>query len=104
MRGSGAWVVIAGLMGASTIGLADGKKPTRPPPRRPAPSSSASGQGAGETPAPAEPANHASGVALEGNDGGVRASPLNPESDEFPDGGAPSSPPDLDRILGEIAM
>jgi hypothetical protein len=36
-------------------------------------------------------------------DGGVRSSPLNPRPEEFPDGGAVSTPADLDKILGDIA-
>jgi hypothetical protein len=38
------------------------------------------------------------------SDGGVRTSPLNPRPEEFPDGGAVSSPPDLDKIMGDIAV
>jgi hypothetical protein len=37
------------------------------------------------------------------SDGGVRNSPLNPRPEEFPDGGAVATPPDLDKIMGDIA-
>jgi hypothetical protein len=36
-------------------------------------------------------------------DGGVRSSPLNPRPEEFPDGGPVATPPDLDKIMGDIA-
>jgi hypothetical protein len=36
-------------------------------------------------------------------DGGVRSSPLNPRAEEFSDGGAPATPGDLDKIMGDIA-
>ena len=37
------------------------------------------------------------------SDGGVRNSPLNPRPEEFPDGGPVTTPPDLDKIMGDIA-
>jgi len=36
-------------------------------------------------------------------DGGVRSSPLNPRPEEFPDGGAVTTPADLDKVMGDIA-
>ena len=36
-------------------------------------------------------------------DGGVRLSPLNPEANEFGDGGAPPQSVDYDKLLGDIA-
>jgi hypothetical protein len=36
-------------------------------------------------------------------DGGIRSSPLNPRPEEFPDGGQVATPPDLDKIMGDIA-
>jgi hypothetical protein len=36
-------------------------------------------------------------------DAGIRSSPLNPRPEEFPEGGAVSTPQDLDKILGDIA-
>jgi hypothetical protein len=37
------------------------------------------------------------------SDGGVRNSPLNPRPEEFPDAGTVTTPPDLDKIMGDIA-
>jgi hypothetical protein len=45
----------------------------------------------------------APGVKTTFGDAGVRSSPLNPRPEEFPDGGAVSTPADLDKILGDIA-
>jgi hypothetical protein len=42
-------------------------------------------------------------VRSEGTDGGPRPSPLNPQPNEFPDGGGAPAGPDYDRLLGEIA-
>ncbi len=36
-------------------------------------------------------------------DAGVRSSPLNPRPEEFPEGGAVSTPADLDKVMGDIA-
>jgi hypothetical protein len=36
-------------------------------------------------------------------DGGARSSPLNPRPEEFPEGGPVATPPDLDKIMGDIA-
>ena len=36
-------------------------------------------------------------------DGGVKASPLTPEANEFPDGGSPPQSVDYDKLLGDIA-
>jgi hypothetical protein len=89
-------------LGATTLVFADGKKPIqRNAPRRTTPAASASSQA--ET-TPAEPGKGAPLVSIEIGDGGVRTSALNPQPEEFADGGPPTAPPDLDRILGEIAM
>lgn len=37
------------------------------------------------------------------NDGGPRPSPLNPQANEFPDGGIVQPPPNYDQLLGDIA-
>src|SRR3954471_19252343 len=44
----------------------------------------------------AEPAGGAAKVTF--GDGGVRSSPLTPRAEEFPDGGTPPNPADLDKI------
>jgi hypothetical protein len=59
-----------------------------------APASSASSEA---TDAPSPQRSHLT------SDGGVRNSPLNPRPEEFPDGGAVATPPDLDKIMGDIA-
>jgi hypothetical protein len=65
------------------------------------PSSGAAGPASSASP----DATEAPGVQRSnmGSDGGVRNSPLNPRPEEFPDGGAVSTPPDLDKIMGDIA-
>jgi hypothetical protein len=45
----------------------------------------------------------APGAKTYGDAGAVRSSPLNPRPEEFPDGGAVSTPADLDKIMGDIA-
>jgi hypothetical protein len=60
-----------------------------------APASSASPE------SPSESANAQRSNAT--GDGGVRSSPLNPRPEEFPDGGSVATPPDLDKIMGDIA-
>ena len=67
------------------------------------PSSGAPDAGASSTSSNAEQAAEPAIPKVTFGDGGVRSSPLNPRAEEFPDGGAPGNPADLDKIMGDIA-
>ncbi|HKQ68434.1 MAG TPA: hypothetical protein VJT73_03805 [Polyangiaceae bacterium] len=109
-------------LAVTTLVLAQGKKVVRgkPKPKTPAAASStreAKPEAPEEKPKAAEeeapaaeapvPAGSAALLPPESaktyGDAGVRSSPLNPRADEFPDGGAVSTPAELDKILGDIA-
>jgi hypothetical protein len=66
------------------------------------PSSGASAPASSAAPeaTPESPSVQRSNIA---GDGGTRSSPLNPRAEEFPDGGPIATPPDLDKIMGDIA-
>lgn len=107
MRSSVGVALLAVGLGASSLVLAQGKKTTRgKPPAAAAPAASAASTADVAKAAPPAPA--ATPIAtpaskVEVADGGMRSSPLNPEPEEFPDAGPSAAPPDVERVLGEIA-
>jgi hypothetical protein len=80
-------------------------KPSAPAPKEvraePADEKKAAEDEAGEGSAAAE--SSAPVARPPGLDGGARSSPLNPRPEEFPDAGPMYLPPDLDKIMGDIA-
>jgi hypothetical protein len=127
MRRSLASTLAIACLATTTLVLGQGRKTIKPKPRprspaaapsesRPAPvedkpkddepptspDSTAGAPNSGEPGSEAPPGAAARQVGG-GGDAGVRSSPLNPRPEEFPDGGAVSTPADLDKILGDIA-
>jgi hypothetical protein len=124
MRRSLASILAIACLATTTLVLGQGRRTVKPKPRPKAPTSAPSEsrpspaedkpKNDDEPPASPDSTGNASISGESGSEGpsvapkafsdaGVRSSPLNPRPEEFPDGGAVSTPADLDKILGDIA-
>jgi hypothetical protein len=124
MRRSLASTLAIARLATTSLVLGQGRRTVKPKPRPKAPTSAPSEsrpspaeekpKNDDETPASPDSTGSAASSGESGSEGpsvaskafgeaGVRTSPLNPRPEEFPDGGAVSTPADLDKILGDIA-
>jgi len=121
MRRSLAATLAIVCLATSGVVLGQARRPIKPKPKPKAPAAAAPKDSA-PSPADEKPKNDDEGAAPDApaapevtpdpaplggkatfGDGGVRSSPLNPRPEEFPEGGAASTPADLDKVMGDIA-
>jgi hypothetical protein len=104
--------LVAVLIAATTVAVAQTRGRSARPGSKPKPTSSAPAEpaaddksAAGSSPAPQNASPDAGGIPAPDDQatGGSRLSPLNPTANEFSDAGPPASSVDYDRLLAEIS-